>query len=96
MTCLTLQLSLNLATNSLGSGHRGLSKLNHVKTAWLHQCLANPLHWMKVRFETLPNVMQAVAEGENMSRERPPRDHETLKGNKDCPDWSTLCPFMAD
>lgn len=80
MTCLTLQLSLNLATNSLGSGHRGLSKLNHVKTAWLHQCLANPLHWMKVRLETLPDVMQAGAEGENMSRERSPHPTpETMK-----------------
>lgn len=52
-TCRALQLSLNLATNSLGSRHKGLSKLNHVKTAWLHQCLANPLHWIKHGLETL-------------------------------------------
>lgn len=68
MACSTFQLFLNLATNSLESRHRGLSKLNHVKTAWLHQCLANPLPWIKVRQETLlSDVTRAEAKGENMT-----------------------------
>lgn len=71
MTCSShLQLFLNLATNSLESRHGGLSKLNHVLTAWLHQCLANPLHWIKVRLETLADVTGAGAEGGHKTRVR--------------------------
>lgn len=70
MTCLTRQLSLNLETTLWRADTGGSSKLNHVITAWLHQCLANPLHWIKVRLETLPDVTRAEAEGADMSVER--------------------------
>lgn len=60
-THLTLQLSLNFATTPPESRHGGLSKLNHVKTAWTHQCLAYPLHWIKDGLETQPDVMRAEA-----------------------------------
>lgn len=60
-THLTLQLSLNFATTPPESRHGGLSKLNHVKTAWMHQCLAYPLHWIKDGLETQAYVMRAEA-----------------------------------
>lgn len=59
MTSVTPQLSLNRTADAPKNRHEGMLKLNLITTDQLHQCLDNPLHWIKVTLETLSDGSRA-------------------------------------